>query len=106
MPAGERVKLRLKVGVHELEAEGPRDTVMAQLEIWARLAGLAAAAAPAVAAQPPQGDPALRAGYWDLPVRTGLCDRTIENNGRSRYREARWAEEDDLESAVIASASR
>lgn len=40
MSASERVKLRMKIGVHELEAEGPRDLVMAQLEIWKRLAGL------------------------------------------------------------------
>jgi hypothetical protein len=48
MPAGSAtapvdvVKLRMKIGVHELEAEGPRDLVMAQLEIWRQLAGLGA----------------------------------------------------------------
>jgi hypothetical protein len=55
MPAGERVKLRMKIGLHELEAEGPRDLVMAQLDIWTRLAGLPPAAAPNLA-----GDPAPR----------------------------------------------
>jgi hypothetical protein len=41
MPAIDRVKLRMKIGVHEFEAEGPRDLVIAQLDIWMRAAGLA-----------------------------------------------------------------
>ncbi len=58
MPAVERVKLRMKIGLHELEAEGPRDVVMAQLDIWTRLAGLPPAPAPKRAGG--DGDPALR----------------------------------------------
>lgn len=42
MPGVERVKLRMKIGLHEFEAEGPRDVVMAQLDIWTRLATLSA----------------------------------------------------------------
>ncbi len=58
MAATDVVKLRVKVGVHELEAEGARDWVEAQLEAWKRLAGLGAANQPAVirsaAAAPPE----------------------------------------------------
>jgi hypothetical protein len=36
----EHIKLRMKIGAHEFEAEGPHDVVMTQLEIWSRLAGL------------------------------------------------------------------
>ena len=47
MPTVENIKLRMKIGAHELEAEGPRDVVMAQLEIWSRLAGLSPASSTA-----------------------------------------------------------
>ena len=57
MPAVERVKLRMKIGLHELEAEGPRDLVMAQLDIWTRLAGLP----PADARQPRRRRPGATA---------------------------------------------
>ena len=40
MPAVERVKLRMKIGVHEFEAEGPRDLVIAQVATRMRVAGL------------------------------------------------------------------
>ncbi len=40
MPAVERVKLRMKIGVHEFEAEGPHELVSAQVERWLRAAGL------------------------------------------------------------------
>ncbi len=74
MPAGERLKLRMKIGVHELEADGSRDAVMAQLEIWARLAGLPAsgapsATAPALEAGAQQVDAALRAVFLVDPER-------------------------------------
>lgn len=59
MPPAERVKLRMRIGLHELEAEGPRDLVMAQLAIWARLAALPTAAAAAAPANDGD-DPALR----------------------------------------------
>ena len=36
----EVVRLRMKIGAHEFEAEGPRDLVTAQLEAWKQLAGL------------------------------------------------------------------
>jgi hypothetical protein len=60
-PAIEVVKLRMKIGVHEFEAEGPRDLVTAQLETWKQLAGLGAAAAAADGRTAARGDPALRA---------------------------------------------
>ncbi|MGD0945972.1 MAG: hypothetical protein ABSA52_00960 [Candidatus Binatia bacterium] len=59
MSAIEVVKLRMKIGVHEFEAEGPRDLVTAQLETWKHLAGLYAAAATADG-RTAAGDPALR----------------------------------------------
>jgi hypothetical protein len=43
----EHIKLRMKIGAHEIEAEGPRDVVMTQLEIWSRLAGLPSASSSA-----------------------------------------------------------
>ena len=48
MAVSDVVKLRVKVGVHELEAEGARDWVETQLEAWKRLAGLGAANEPKV----------------------------------------------------------
>lgn len=57
----EVVKLRMKIGVHEFEAEGPPDLVTAQLETWKHLAGLDAAAATADGRTAAGGDPALRA---------------------------------------------
>jgi hypothetical protein len=42
-PETDVVKLRVKIGVHEFEAEGPRDLVTAQFEAWKQLAGLAPA---------------------------------------------------------------
>jgi hypothetical protein len=59
MSAIEVVKLRMKIGVHEFEAEGPRDVVTAQLETWKHLAGLGAAPATADGRTASGGDPAL-----------------------------------------------
>ena len=42
LPAMDTLKLRMKVGVHEFEAEGPREVVIAQLDTWKHLAGLGA----------------------------------------------------------------
>ncbi len=41
MTASDVVKLRMKIGIQEFEAEGPRDLVLAQLELWQHLAGFA-----------------------------------------------------------------
>jgi len=59
MSAIEVVKLRMKIGVHEFEAEGPRDLVTAQLETWKQLAGLDAAGT--ADGRTAAADPALRA---------------------------------------------
>ena len=40
MQTVERCKLRMKIGVHEFEADGPRDVVLAHLDTWMRAAGL------------------------------------------------------------------
>ncbi|MBI3782931.1 MAG: hypothetical protein HY270_05975 [Deltaproteobacteria bacterium] len=40
MTAPEMVKLRMKIGAHEFDAEGPHDLVLPQREIWKQLAGL------------------------------------------------------------------
>jgi len=47
------IKLRMKIGAHEFEAEGPSAVLIGQVECWMRAAGLAAAPAadvPAVVA--------------------------------------------------------
>jgi hypothetical protein len=85
MPAVERVKLRMKIGVHELEAEGPRDVVMAQLDIWTRLAGLPpAAAADRVAGD---GDPALRS-LFTVDAAQQLITLRASLNGQHRNADA------------------
>ena len=44
------LRLRMKIDAHEFEAEGPRDAVVAQLETWKHLAGLASRTPASVAA--------------------------------------------------------
>ena len=46
MAGSEAVKLRMKIGDHEFEAEGPREVVSAQLETWKQLARLNADVVP------------------------------------------------------------
>jgi hypothetical protein len=60
MPAIAVVKLRMKVGVHEFEAEGPRELVLAQIESWKQLAGLGAASAAGDVRTADAGDAALQ----------------------------------------------
>ena len=43
--ASDRIKLRMKIGVHEFEAEGPHDLVAAHFETWMRLTAVASPAA-------------------------------------------------------------
>jgi hypothetical protein len=50
----------MKIGVLEFEAEGPRELVMAQLEIWRQLAGLGAAPTAVDGGLAAPGDAALR----------------------------------------------
>jgi hypothetical protein len=85
MGAVERVKVRMKIGVHELEAEGPRELVMAQLNIWTRLAGLpAATAADGVAGD---GDPALRS-LFAVDAERQLVTLRASLNGQRRNADA------------------
>jgi len=67
MSAGPRriadtLKLRMKIGLHEFEADGPSEVVLAQVETWKQLAGLTAPPTNLSAAAPAAGDsdPALR----------------------------------------------
>lgn len=47
------LKLRMKIGAHEFEAEGPHDVVTAQFAAWKALAGFASAPHEQTAAAPP-----------------------------------------------------
>ena len=67
MSAGPRriadtLKLRMKIGLHEFEADGPSEVVLAQVETWKQLAGLTAPPTNLSSAAPAAGDsdPALR----------------------------------------------
>ncbi len=84
MPGVERVKLRMKIGLHEFEAEGPRDVVMAHLGIWTRLAGLPAASAADGAGA---GEPALRDLFHVDATRQLIALRT-NVGGRRRNADA------------------
>jgi hypothetical protein len=67
MPAAERIKLRMKIGFHEFEADGPSALVTAQVETWMRAAGLRAAAVEQAAA-PGDGAPPAAAAAPDVAV--------------------------------------
>jgi hypothetical protein len=100
MPAVDRVKLRLKIGVHEFEAEGPRDLVVEQLDTWMQAAGLAAPSAgdraggaAECAERAPAADnrpPALRDVFRVDPERR-LVTLRVRLNGRRRNADAALA---------------
>ena len=74
MPASEPVKVRMKIGAHEFEAEGPADVVIAQLDIWIRAAGLAPPMPTEVAATPP---PPAETETRAAPGGTGTSDPAL-----------------------------
>jgi hypothetical protein len=80
------IKLRMKIGAHELEAEGPRDLVMAQLEIWSRLAGLPPAPSTADRSAQP-ADPDLASLFRVGPGRQTIALRA-RLGGRTRNADA------------------
>src|SRR4051812_3822966 len=55
----EPFRLKLKVGVHEFEAEGSEDAVQKQLEVWRDLIASPSASPPVAASPPPYVAPPL-----------------------------------------------
>lgn len=60
----ETFRLRVKIGPHEFEAEGPKDSVMAQFEAWKTLIGSTPATTPPVSK--------VVAPATEVPTREGL----------------------------------
>ncbi len=86
MPCVERIKLRMKIGVHEFEAEGPRDVLTAQLDTWLRAAGLRTLPAADDAARPAATDPASdsRLRVFRVDGEHQLVVLRVDVNGRRR----------------------
>lgn len=55
--AMEPFRLKLKVGVHEFEAEGTEESVKEQLAVWRELISSPGPSAPTLASPPPQASP-------------------------------------------------
>ena len=87
MPAADALKLRMKVGVHEFEAEGPRDVVIAQLETWRQLAGLGTASGASDGRTAAAGDPALQ-HVFTVDATQKLLTLRASPNGRRRNGDA------------------
>jgi len=88
--AGDVLKLRMKIGAHEFEADGAREVVLAQLESWKHLAGLITDAQSSLAAagSADANDPAVHQLFSVSADRTSI---TLRATLRGRRRNANAA---------------